>query len=71
MDEESTPYLGFRQEIYGKIITLVFVVLPFGFSPAPRICKKLFKPLVLRWRRMKMLTILFDDGSIIGDSNKL
>ncbi|RCN38570.1 zinc knuckle [Ancylostoma caninum] len=60
-------YFGFRwrNNFY------VFKVLPFGFSPAPYIFTKLFKPLLKKWRRADINICLYiDDGLICGQSEE-
>ena len=48
MHTDSVRYLGFSWFLDGKKRYFVFLVLPFGLSSAPRICKMLFRPLILK-----------------------
>ncbi|RCN33093.1 reverse transcriptase [Ancylostoma caninum] len=47
----------------------VFKVLPFGFTSAPFIFTKVFKPLLARWRKWGINMCLYlDDGLVCGKS---
>ena len=48
-------------------ISRVFKVVPFGIHSGPKICKDLFRPLIVKWRSEGIGTVLyFDDGAIGG-----
>jgi hypothetical protein len=66
MNEDFTTYLGFEWIIDGKKSYFEFLCVPFGLSPGPRVCKKLFRPLITRWRLNGLCTVLFYDDGIIG-----
>jgi hypothetical protein len=69
MNEEFVTYLGFEWFHNGAKRYFIFLVVPFGLSSAPRICKKLFRPLVKRWRLLGIVNILYYDDGIIGGFN--
>ena len=65
MHKDSRKYLGFKWEINGVTRYFQFKVLPFGLTSGPYICKKLFKPLVNKWRQAGIKIVLFfDDGAL-------
>ena len=66
MNENFTTYLGFQWNLEGKTYYFEFLCVPFGLSPGPRVCKKLFRPLITRWRLNGLCTVLFFDDGIIG-----
>ena len=64
-------FLGFKWLIAGVEKYYVFKVLPFGLSCGPVICKKLFKPLVSKWRtKFIKIVLFFDDGILCAESYK-
>ena len=69
MHKDSIKYLGFKWYFQGKETLFVFLVLPFGLSSGPRLCKKLFRPLVTRWRAEGFINVLFYDDGIIGGAD--
>ena len=66
VNKEHVKYLGFKWFVNGKERFFVFLVVPFGLCCGPRICKKLFRPLVTRWRLLSIVNILFYDDGIFG-----
>ena len=66
VNKDFVKYLGFKWFLNGKERYFIFLVVPFGLSCAPRICKKLFRPLVTRWRFLSIANILYYDDGIIG-----
>ena len=69
MHKNSRKYLGFKWTINGVIRYFQFKVLPFGLTTGPYICKKLFKPLVNKWRTEGIkLVLFFDDGALCHKS---
>ncbi|XP_053403229.1 uncharacterized protein LOC128558328 [Mercenaria mercenaria] len=65
-------YLGFSWPVNGRTRYMVFSVLPFGLSSAPRCFCKTLRPLVKFWRSHGLRTLLFlDDGFGINASFEL
>ena len=47
----------------------MFKVLPFGLQSGPLVCKKLFTPLIKKWRTENIKIVLFfDDGCLAASS---
>ena len=60
-------YFGFSLYYKGKIRYFQFNVLPYGYSLAPYIARHLLKPLILKWRLLDILIVIYyDDGISIG-----
>lgn len=63
--EASRKWLGFKLE--GRCY--VFNVMPFGWSLAPFLFTKIFKPLVKSWRKAGLSVCLYlDDGLVLAPS---
>ena len=58
-----------RWKLNGKNTFFQFKVLPFGLTSGPLICKKLFRPLIKRWRSKGILCVLFFDDGIMCAQN--
>ena len=72
INQSSWTYLGFQWPLDGVNRYFVFKVLPFGLTSGPYICKKLFKPLVQKWRNSAIKIVLFfDDGALCANSFEL
>lgn len=69
MHKDFVTYLGFKWIFQGKETYFIFLVLPFGLCTGPRLCKKLFRPLVTRWRAEGFINVLFYDDGIIGGAD--
>ena len=69
MDPQFVKYLGFSWILDGQRKYFVFLVLPFGLGSAPRICKKVFSPLVRKWRAEQCIIVLFFDDGVFGASS--
>jgi hypothetical protein len=69
VSEGSRKYLGFFWEDDGVRQYYVFNVLPFGYSPAPFVFHKFFRPLIKKWRKQGIVVSLYlDDGLVLGRS---
>ena len=66
MHPESVTFLGFEWEIDGVSAYYVFLVLPFGLTSAPMVCKRIFRPLIIRWRSLGISTVIFFDDGVVG-----
>lgn len=69
---EFHEYMVFEWEINGELLYFCYVCLPFGYLDAPRICKRIFYPLVRRWRSEFNIPIVlfFDDGAFAARNEK-
>ena len=47
----------------------VFTVIPFGLTTGPKACQVIFKPLLVRWRSLDIISIIFYDDGIIGSED--
>ena len=70
MHKDFVKYLGFKWYYQGKWTYFVFLVVPFGLTSAPRICKDLFRPLVTKWRSEGIIIVLFYDDGAIGGADR-
>ena len=68
MDPEFVKFLGFSWNFNGHKKYFIFLVVPFGLSSAPRICKMVFRPLIQKWRAELITVCLFFDDGIFGGS---
>ena len=69
--EKYRTYFGFSLFYKGKIRYFQFNVLPYGYSLAPYIARHLLKPLILKWRILNILIVIYyDDGISIHKSKE-
>jgi hypothetical protein len=66
VNEKFHTYLGFQWKINGKMSYFVFLVVPFGLSSAPRICKKLFRELDVYKKRIKKSLLYLSEFTKCG-----
>ena len=71
LHEDHYTYTGFSWLIDGKEKYFVFKVLPFGITTGPIVCKKMFRPLICKWRKSGILCVIFfDDGAMCASDYK-
>ena len=65
INENFKKYFGFSYKMKDdeERSYFVFNTMPYGYTRAPLIAKNLIKPLIAKWRRLKILiSVYFDDG---------
>ena len=64
-------YLGFSWPYESGLVRyFVFLVLPFGLSPASYVFTKLLRPLISKWRGEGLRCVLYIDDGIFGSASK-
>ena len=68
--ENDIGYLGFAWDFDGVTRYFVFLVLPFGLSPASYVFTKVLRPLIKKWRGQGIRCIIYIDDGIHGSASK-
>ena len=63
-------YLGFAWDFEGVTKYFVFLVLPFGLSPASYVFTKTLRPLIKKWRGQGIRCVIYIDDGIHGSASK-
>ena len=69
LHEDSRTFAGFSWIIDGAKKYFQFKCFPFGLTSGPMVCKKMFRPLVCKWRNEGFLTVIFFDDGILCAKN--
>ena len=68
--KDDVGYLGFAWDFDGTTKFFVFLVLPFGLSPASYVFTKMLRPFIKKWRGQGIRCVIYIDDGIHGSSNK-
>ena len=67
--DEFKTYFGFSYVIENEIVYFNWCYLPYGYKLGPYLAKHIMKPLVCRWKKMKIKNLIFvDDGIAVSKS---
>ena len=68
--EKDIGYLGFSWDFGGRTRYFVFIVMPFGLSPASYVFTKVLRPFIKKWRGEGIRCIIYVDDGIHGAAGK-
>ena len=68
--EQDIGYLGFAWDFEGVTRYFVFLVMPFGLSPASYVFTKTLRPFLKKWRGQGIRSIIYVDDGILGSPDK-